>query len=88
MTLIPGDGVGPEMVTAVQDIFRYVALLLLMHSFRQCSVPLLQNTKGGYCNKSMCFCCPFVQQVIFTCCKQHVCLGPNIIITTQGYLGG
>ena len=23
VTLIPGDGVGPEMVTAVQDIFRY-----------------------------------------------------------------
>lgn len=24
VTLIPGDGVGPEMVTAVQDIFRYI----------------------------------------------------------------
>lgn len=24
MTLIPGDGVGPEMVTAVKDIFRYI----------------------------------------------------------------
>lgn len=24
VTLIPGDGVGPEMVTAVQDIFRYM----------------------------------------------------------------
>lgn len=23
VTLIPGDGIGPEMVTAVQDIFRY-----------------------------------------------------------------
>lgn len=24
VTLIPGDGIGPEMVTAVQDIFRYI----------------------------------------------------------------
>ena len=30
VTLIPGDGVGPEMVTAVQDIFRYKYLCYCM----------------------------------------------------------
>jgi len=31
VTLIPGDGIGPEMVTAVQDIFRCFCFTMLFY---------------------------------------------------------